>query len=377
MYPLLFCPNPHCTNHSPPKNTRWFIKAGSYSTSSGRPLQRYRCTACRMRFSRRTFHIDYYTHRHLDYQLIFQMLRSGAGIRDIARTLAVSPNTIQNRIGRLARQMMAVHASLTAELSPCENIAADGFLSFTGSQYFPTEITHLVGCESQFVYFFNAANLRRRGTMTEAQKRRRRELEQTFRPPSGELAGQFNSLSARLLQISARSSQSPLSVVTDEHTVYARHFTNDPAMKERVTRGELTHIRISSHKARTLTNPLFPVNYIDRELRMMSSDHVRETNKFARNLNNMMERLWIRIFDLNFVKPHRINRGETSEKVSAEVAGLERALLVTEIKTLFWRRRFLTKSNFNPWIDYRTWLRGWVTPMRKSLFEALPRFALQ
>ena len=148
-------------------------------------------------------------------------------------------------------------------------------------------------------------------------------------------------------------------------------------MKELVRRNKLTHIRISSHRARTLTNPLFPVNYIDRELRMMSSDHVRETNKFARNLNNMMERLWIRIFDLNFVKPHRINKGETSHKVSAEVAGLEKSLLGNEMMTLFWRRRFLTKSNFNPWIDYRTWLRGWVTPMRMSLYEAVPRFALQ
>jgi hypothetical protein len=148
-------------------------------------------------------------------------------------------------------------------------------------------------------------------------------------------------------------------------------------MKDLVKRGELTHIRISSHRARTLSNPLFPVNYIDRELRMMSADHVRETNKFARNLNNMMDRLWIRIFDLNFVKPHRVNKGETSDKVSAEVAGLKNGLRGTELTTLFWRRRFLTKSNFTPWIDYRTWLRGWVTPMRKSLFEALPRFALQ
>jgi len=377
MYPLLFCPNPHCENHSPPKNTRWFIKAGRYSTSSGRPHQRYRCTACRMRFSRRTFHIDYCTHKQIEYRLIFEMLRSGAGIRDMARTFGVSPNTIQNRIGRLARQMMAVHASLTSQLRGGENIAADGFLSFTGSQYFPTEITHLVGCESQFVYFFNAANLRRRGTMTEAQKHRRRELEQSFRPPSGELAGQFNSLSGRLLEIIARSPQSPLSFVTDEHSVYQRHLKRDPVMKDLVKRGELTHIRISSHRARTLTNPLFPVNYIDRELRMMSSDHVRETNKFARNLNNMMERLWIRIFDLNFVKPHRINRGETSDKVSAEVAGLEKRLLVNEIRTLFWRRRFLTKSSFTPWIDYRTWLRCWVTPMKRTLFEALPRFALQ
>ena len=377
MYPLLFCPNPHCENHTPPRGSSWFIKAGSYSTSSGRPRQRYRCTACRMRFSRRTFHIDYCTHRHIDYHLLFQMLRSGAGIRDMARTFKVAPNTVQNRIRRLARQMMAVHASLTSQISGGENIAADGFLTFTGSQYFPTEITHLVGCESQFVYFFNAATLRRRGVMTAAQKRRRTELERCFRPPAGELAGQFNSLSGRLLAIIARSPETSLSFVTDEHTVYARHLQKDPVMKELVRRNELTHIRISSHRARTLTNPLFPVNYIDRELRMMSSDHVRETNKFARNLNNMMERLWIRIFDLNFVKPHRINKGETSHKVSAEVAGLEKSLLGNEMKTLFWRRRFLTKSNFNPWIDYRTWLRGWVTPMRMSLYEAVPRFALQ
>lgn len=378
MYPISFCPNPHCQNHSPKARIRgWYIRAGSFTTSRSRRVQRYRCRSCGMRFSGRTFHLDYGTHKRIDYRLLFNLVRSGAGIRDTARILKVAPNTVQNRISRLARQLMAIHALLVAQLSSDENIAADGFLTFTGSQYFPTEITHLVGCRSQFTYFFNAANMRRRGAMKESQKLRRSELEKRFCPAPGELRGQFKSLCDRVLEIMARSPGASLELITDEHQVYSRTLEGDLVLGELVGDGMLKHTRISSRKARTVTNPLFPVNYLDRELRMMSGDHTRESNKFARNLNNLMERLWIRIFDLNYIKPHRINPCVTSSMVSAEVAGIDSSLVRRETGDMFWRRRFLSLSAHHPWLDYRTWLRGWVTPLKGSLTEYVPRYAFQ
>ena len=121
-------------------------------------------------------------------------------------------------------------------------------------------------------------------------------------------------------------------------------------------------------------NPLFPVNYVDRMIRMMSADHARETMKFARNANNLMERLWLRLFSLNYRRPHRENAPKEKRKTAGEVSGLERERIENELSTLFERRRFLSFSAFHPWLDMRTWLRCWVTPLRK-LAEPLPRYA--
>ena len=378
MYPIPFCPNPHCENHRTDlHHQRWYTKAGTFNTASGKPRQRYLCRACGMRFSSRTFHLDYYARYSIDYNLLFDLVRSGTGIRDMARIFRIAPSTVLTRISRLARQLLAIHALLLSEMSPRESLAVDGFLSFTGTQYYPTEISHLVGSQSQFTFFMNAANLRRRGTMTTAQKRKREKYEAQFLPPGGELAGQFKSLCYRLLDILSHHGDREVDLFSDEHAVYFRHLTKDPIFRELLNDGTLRHRRISSRKARTVSNPLFPVNYLDRELRMMSADHVRETCKFARNMNNMMERLWIRIFDLNYIKPHRINRCETSDKVSGEIAGIDGELIRRECSSMFWKRRFLTLSNHYPWLDLRTWLRGWVTPLQPRKIESLPRYVLQ
>lgn len=82
----------------------------------------------------------------------------------------------------------------------------------------------------------------------------------------------------------------------------------------------LIHKTVSSRAARTPANPLFPVNYLDREIRKDLHEHVRETACFGRNVNAQMERLTLYLFYHNYRNRHRAHGDRHS---NAEMAGLD------------------------------------------------------
>ena len=83
---------------------------------------------------------------------------------------------------------MAAHAESLRTFVPTEPLVADGFESFVRSQYFPNNINLLLTADSQLLLGATYCTIRRRGTMTEAQKKRRGELEALYRPPTGSFA---------------------------------------------------------------------------------------------------------------------------------------------------------------------------------------------
>ena len=101
----LICPDSLCQNHSPDPTVRWFDYHGSYF-SCGQPIRRFRCRACRRTFSERTLSIDYWTHSHLDYQLLINLYVSGCSLRALSRLFDTTVKTIQNRFSRLARTVI-------------------------------------------------------------------------------------------------------------------------------------------------------------------------------------------------------------------------------------------------------------------------------
>ena len=150
-----FCPNKDCDlHHLTQKNTSWYTKAGAYLTITFGRVKRFHCRKCGTRFSEQSFSLDYSARRKLPYDYILKQLKSAAGIRDIARDLHVSPTTITNRITRLSRQALAIHAALRDSIRLKEDLVADGFESFAVSQYFPDNIHLLAGKDSQFLYSF-------------------------------------------------------------------------------------------------------------------------------------------------------------------------------------------------------------------------------
>jgi hypothetical protein len=57
--------------------------------------------------------------------------------------------------------------------------------------------------------------------------------------------------------------------------------------------------RFPSTAPRTTGNPLFAVNYADREIRKDLAEHRRETVCFARSAAMSMARLWVYVADHN------------------------------------------------------------------------------
>ena len=88
--------------------------------------QRYRCKRCRRQF---ILHYSYQGHDPAVRRLIVPLSLNGCGIRDIARVLQVSPNTVLRTLRQAARQVR--RAKLPARLTDLE---IDELWSFVGQK---------------------------------------------------------------------------------------------------------------------------------------------------------------------------------------------------------------------------------------------------
>jgi transposase-like protein len=357
--PLTFkhCPNKNCSSHSEQKQPFRYYSYGSYRTKAFGLVPRYRCHSCHRTFSAQTFSIDYYAKRTVPYQIILDEISTGAGCIDIARILKCNIKTVLNKLGRLSRSAIALQAKALKAMPWQEGFCYDGFESFTYSQYFPNNIGLLVGKESQFLYLLDYTTLRRKGRMTHAQKAKRTDIEKKHRVPKGALKQSvqrtFLDLSQRLIK--KRITRSRL--FTDEHQVYQKVLTMQPRKRIR-----LEHSQISSKLSRTFQNPLFPVNYMDRQIRKDNSDHHRETVQFAKNPAGMMSRMSIYRAMHNFQKPFRIKESRKGdERTHGEVAGLPKHVQKALWSQFKVKRPFLSRVSLSE-TERKLWFEEFTLP---------------
>jgi hypothetical protein len=368
-----FCARKCCRHHNHSGNEPYadFIAWGSYTTKAFGTVPRFRCTVCGKTFSVQTFRPNYYAKRVIDYDDIARQLASCESLSAIGRSLEASTDTVSNRISRAARQALAFEAEQASTRRPVEDLAADGFESFCRSQYFPNNITILVGATSQFVYAADHATLRRKGRMTEAQKKKRAILDREFRPDPQAIRKSFRRVAGESLGILSDGGRPSLTLWTDEHQSYPRAIEDSPCLSALRDKGRLVHRTISSRAARTVDNPLFPANYLDRELRKDLHEHVRETVCFGRNVNRQMERLALYQWWHNYRKPHRA-RGDP--RSHAEVAGYDSGRIKEGLGSIWKNRAWLSLTELTePMWD--SWLRNRPTPLKVGK-DYLPRFAM-
>lgn len=367
-----FCPNPDCRYHHQeeiPASQRktWYHKDGMYRTACmPRLIQRFVCTRCGKRFSSRTFSLDYGVKTRVSYRRIFDLLTRGAGIRSIARCLGVTDKVVLNRISRCSRQAVALNALLRRKAPLTEALVADGFESFTASHYYPNNIHLAVGKVSQYLYALDYAHIRRKGRMTDAQTRRRYQLERIWKAPPGDLIRSFTRLLRHIHSSLSPEDTAPLSLYTDEKLEYRRLCAQLPWL--------IHHTRPST-APRTLHNDLFAVNYYDREIRKDQSNHVRRTVQFSRDVNNAMDRLWIYGAYHNYVKPYRIGNRVGKACTHAEQAGIPGKEVRALWKYVFTRRFFLSHLHLTE-SEWYSWYRCYTTP-GKYVVSPYPRYAAQ
>ena len=333
-----FCPNPNCIHH---KNSGdfWPSKKIGFFRRRQPPfrIQRFLCKTCKRSFSSQTFSNSYWQKRpDLDAMIIMKTV-GGMANRQIARDINVSPETVNRHIARLGRHSMLFHQRMMQSSPPIKEIVVDGFESFELSQYHP--IHHHVAVEkgTDFFIYFTDSELRRKGRMTEAQKRRRMEQERDLGRPDPK---SIEKDMLELLEVSL-GNRSHAVIFSDDHPTYRRSI-----------RSLATHVdhRITPGKNhRDKSNSLWEVNLLDLLIRHCNANHKRETIAWSKRRQASAERLVILLIWRNYMK------GRQEKKRGSPTPAMERGMMDSHLKTgeFLSERIFRTRIELPPrWSQY-------------------------
>lgn len=369
-----FCPNPHCSFHDKAPGHPWFSRHGSYLTKAFGAVNRFRCSSCGATFSRQTFSVHYYAKKPVDLAALFERHCEAQSERAIARSLGLSPASVQNRLDRLARQALALHASLRPLANPHEEVCVDGFVSFDVSQFFPNELTFSITSTSRFILDLSHASRRRSGPLTQPQRLKASALYARWIPEPRAIARTFRDILDSLAFDRPPSAQHPLVIISDEKPDYHHVLTRHSLFLAQDEAHRIVHRTVDSRLPRTWNNPLFASNYLDRELRKDSANHRRESACFTRNVANGLSRLACYIAWHNYRKRYLIKARVADARVHAEAAGIPSSLIGAAMRSFFSLRAFFSKTRLsNPM--KRIWLKEFPTP-GKSGKDYLPAYAL-
>ena len=262
------------------------------------------------------------------------------------------------------------------ELELSENLVADGFESFVVSQYFPNNFNILVGKDSQYVYHFDYVQLRRKGRMTDYQKKKAMKLKKTWPLKQNSEIISFLEIEQKIAQMAMRTDRlDRLTVFTDEKREYRQCLSWIKTI-HRYDGSSIAvgHKRISSRKRRDLRNELFAVNYLDREIRKDMAEHHRESTCFARNVNSSVSRMMVYIFHHNFFKSYRLNGVAEKKSNHADAAGIGRVIYDRMLSHIFTRRFFISQHEIRG-NNEMTWCKANSTPLKRKT-DYLPRYTL-
>jgi hypothetical protein len=366
-----FCPNPRCEYHLEAPTEPWFSRAGHHVTKAFGPVPRFKCSSCGRSFSSQTFSIDYYAKRQVDYPDLLTRHNGAMSIRSLGR--AIGASTVLNRFDRLARQALALHARLRLLAAMSEDVCADGFVSFDISQFFPNEIMVAVTAESRFVLDLSHATRRRSGAMTKTQRARAAELYHRVAFERGAVSRGFRDILDSLEAERPPTAGRPLIIITDEKKEYVHALRSSSLWRNQNEERRVAHIRVNSKLPRTFHNPLFPSNYLDREIRKDQASQHRETTCFGRNVANGMTRLALFLVDHNYRKRYLIKAPVEDRRVHGEVAGIDRGLIDRGLESMFKERVFLSRIRLPKTLE-RIWGKAYATPL-KTKAEYVPAFA--
>ncbi|MGH9750953.1 MAG: transposase, partial [Candidatus Polarisedimenticolia bacterium] len=286
----VFCPWPACREHQRRTGTFRCTPHGTYRRGcDGRVVPRYRCNSCHRTFSQQSFAFSYDLKRPELSRPIARGLVAGSAHRQIARSLGCHHSTVTRRSRRLGRHALLLHQLALNDLTLSEPVVVDDFDSCAGSQYFPCTLPTATGASSWFLYGFDCARERRRGSMSPLQKRRRARLEQLYgRPGRGALTAAFRSLIQGL-----PAARNGLHLVADDDRAIRRAVEALPHVTltayPNPVRGPKGAPR--SREARERDAALFPNDQRHRFLRHSQAAHRRETIAFGRSDNGLAERL--------------------------------------------------------------------------------------
>lgn len=313
------CPNPNCRFHNPLHKNWRFKKAGFFHRLlEPHRIQRFTCLLCRRSFSSQTFSTTYWQKRPDIDPLLFTKATGCMSVRQIARDLDVSPETVNRHLARLGRHCLLFHTRMMRGARPAGEIVIDGFVSFEWSQYFPFHHHVAVEKDTDFFLGFSDSEVRRSGTMTRHQRRRRKQLEDLHGRPDPQAVREDM---AELLR-TVTGGLAEVTIFSDDHRSYPKAIAGLPCrVDHRVTPG-------SAHRDRR--NPLWEVNLLDLLIRHSSANHKRETIAWSKRRQSSAWRLAVFLVWRNYLKGRREKvRGSPTPAMARGMC--DRRLTVKEI----------------------------------------------
>lgn len=286
-----FCPNSRCIHHRA-AGSAFAKKNGLVKTAKAPHFnQRFLCRTCGAQFSKNTFDFDFRKKLIQLSKNILHFSMNGMSHSSIARELKVSKGSVNLRIKNLAHQSLLFEKENQVE-KISENIAYDGFETFTFSQFSPCYINTAVGMQSHFIYHNTFSPLNRKGRMTDLQKIKQEGLLKKF----GAYPKDSVYLESQYIfrEINAKA-EKRIQLYSDEHQSYRRAFSNSI--------NKLTHETISSRARRDARNPLFAINHLHLLYRHFLCSQKRETIAFQKHEAAMLEKVQLMKIYRNFLQP--------------------------------------------------------------------------
>ena len=207
--------------------------------------------------------MDFRDHRPDLNPRLLELLASGVGLRQSSRLLALSLRCCELKFRKLARHLRRLNLNLRFELPEGSSFQFDEFETYEGRRNTrPVTIAVLIERSSRFVVWAESAPIRPRGTMTRARLRAIEEDERRYGPRRD---GSRSAVRRTLARGAALvPSQRLVLLESDAKQTY-------PALAKSAFGGaRLVHRRFSSELARTISNPLFPINHTEAMLRDLS-----------------------------------------------------------------------------------------------------------
>jgi hypothetical protein len=360
MFTPPFCPYKTCSYHTHPPKNRWWWNFGTHHTRCFGEVPRFQCSGCGHTFSTQTFSTDYYAKRIIHYPRLELLLSSSMSVRALARAFGCSCGSIANRTDRLARQEIAAHAELRRQAFRNEDICIDGLVSFDRSQFFTSDTTISITAGSRFALSFTHATLRRSGVMRQSQKNRRDLLYRGIDFEPHALERSFTELLDELARDRPPLPDKPLVIITDEKLEYRRAFLAHPLFRDQDQDRRVVHHTVYSTLPRTYANPLFPSNYLDREIRKDQAAHRRESTCFGRSVANGLARMACYLGWHNYRKRYLVKAPVSDTRTHAQAAGIPPDVIQSVRSKMFKKRAFLSLLSLDR-VEERIWMKLFPT----------------
>ena len=262
------CPWRSCPRHAQP-SPGFFVRYGSYRPRcSPFRIPRFRCRTCGRTFSYQTFQLEYRLRKPWVNEWLLRDFVSGVSLRQSARTLGLSLDTVEKRFVRFGRHSLQARENVLSDWRPRGNYQFDEIETFEHHRtLMPLTVGLLVSGSTGMLVDTSVGRMRSRASGSEGSRKRRAAFEERKGRRPNESRAVVRACLGRL------EKGGPWELVTDKKSLYGS------VVKEILARHSVSgvHWTVSGRGSKGKRSPLFGVNHMAAKVRYGASRLIRRT----------------------------------------------------------------------------------------------------